>query len=352
MDNWILIVDDDTANLRLASHILSQENMRVSCLKSGEAAIQFLKGNHPDLILLDLHMQGINGFETIAKIKENPFTSDIPVIFLTADEDAHTETRALVAGAMDFIKKPFVPEVLLLRVKHTVELVRLQTDLAKEVRRKTREVVAEHERVNRISIQIVKALSGAIDAKDTYTNGHSTRVAEYAREIAKRYGFTETMQNDIYMMGLLHDIGKIGIPDEIINKPGKLNEEEYTIIKSHPILGEKILNSITEFPKFLIGARWHHERYDGRGYPDGISGEDIPIEARIIAVADAYDAMTSKRSYREDRPQSYVRAEVFNNKGTQFDPLFADIMLEMIDEDVNYQLSEEGFHMREVEEHE
>lgn len=352
MDNWILIVDDDAANLRLASHILNQENMRVSCLKSGEAAIQFLKENRPDLILLDLHMQGMNGFETIAKIKEDPFTTDIPVIFLTADDDARTETKALVSGAMDFIKKPFVPEVLLLRVKHTIELVRLQADLSKEVFRKTREVIAEHERLNRISIQIVKALSGAIDAKDTYTNGHSTRVAEYAREIAKRYGFTETMQNDIYMMGLLHDIGKIGIPDEIINKPGKLNEEEYTIIKSHPILGEKILNNITEFPKFLIGARWHHERYDGRGYPDGIAGEDIPVEARIIAVADAYDAMTSKRIYREDRSQDYVRAEVKNNRGTQFDPLFADIMLEMIDEDVDFEMREIAFQMREAEKHE
>lgn len=340
MSDWILVVDDDTSNLKMANRILSGEKMRVSCMKSGEDAIKFLQENRPDLILLDIHMPGMDGFETIAAIRENKETADIPVIFLTADDDSDTETRGLKAGAMDFIKKPFVPEVLLLRVRHTIELIRLQTDLSYEVEKKTCEVTAQHEKLERISMQIVKTLSGAIDAKDTYTNGHSTRVADYSREIARRAGFSKEAQDNIYMMGLLHDVGKIGIPDAIINKPAKLTDEEYSIIQNHPVMGAKILKNITEFPKLSTGARWHHERYDGKGYPDGISGEDIPVEVRIIAVADAYDAMSSRRSYRDGLPQTQVRAEVQKGKGTQFDPVFAEIMLTMIDEDTDYQMRE------------
>ena len=189
-------------------------------------------------------------------------------------------------------------------------------------------------------MQIVKTLSGAIDAKDTYTNGHSTRVAEYSRAIAKRAGFNEKQQNDIYMMGLLHDVGKIGIPESIINKPARLTDEEYNVIQNHPSMGARILSNITEFPKLATGARWHHERYDGKGYPDGIAGEDIPVEARMIAIADAYDAMSSRRSYRDVLPQDFIRGELVKGRGTQFDPVFTDVMLEMMDEDTAYEMRE------------
>lgn len=340
MNSWILVVDDDAANLRMASRILSAEKARVSCLKSGEDALKFLRENKPDLILLDIHMPGMDGFETITALKQEKVTADIPVIFLTADDDSGTEAKGLTLGAMDFIKKPFVPEVLLLRVRHTIELVRLQANLAREVEEKTRETVAQHEKLEKISMQIVQTLSGAIDAKDAYTNGHSTRVADYSKEIARRAGFSVAEQNEIYMMGLLHDVGKIGVADAIINKPAKLTNEEYAIIKTHTTMGETILKNITEFPKLLIGARWHHERYDGKGYPDALAGEDIPVEARIISVADAYDAMSSKRSYRDDLSQKVVRGEVERGVGTQFDPRFAEIMLTMIDEDVDYKMRE------------
>lgn len=340
MRDWILVVDDDTSNLKMANHILSNENMRVSCLKSGEDTLNFLKENRPDIILLDIHMPGMDGFETLAAIRQNESTADIPVIFLTADDVSSTETRGLREGAMDFIRKPFVPEVLLIRVRHTIDLIRLQTDLAREVDRKTQEVIAQHEKLEKISMQIMKALSGAIDAKDTYTKGHSIRVAEYSREIARRIGLSEKAQDDIYMIGLLHDVGKIGVPDAIINKPAKLTDEEYAVIKQHPGMGAEILKNITEFPKLGTGARWHHERYDGRGYPDGISGQEIPMEARIIAIADAYDAMSSRRSYRNVLPQAQVRSEVEKGKGTQFDPVYAEIMLNMIDDDTDYQMRE------------
>lgn len=340
MDGWILVVDDDTSNLTMANRILREEGFRTSCVKSGESAVKFLLTNRPDLILLDVHMPGMDGFETIAEIRKNTNTAKIPVIFLTADDDSETETRGLKAGAVDFIRKPFVPEVLLLRVTHILELTCLQENLIYEVEKKTREVVKQHEKLEKISVQIVKCLSGAIDAKDAYTNGHSIRVAEYSRAIAWRAGLPKQIQDDIYMVGLLHDVGKIGISDVIINKTTRLSDEEYDIIKTHPVMGAKILKSITEFPKLVAGARSHHERYDGKGYPDGLAGENIPIEGRIIAVADAYDAMSSKRSYRGVLPQAQVRAEIEKGKGTQFDPLFAEIMLNMIDGDREYQMRE------------
>lgn len=348
MSDWITVVDDDVSNLKMASHILNGEELRVSCLRSGEELLDFLKTNRPDIILLDIHMPGMDGFETIKGIRENPELTNIPVIFLTADEDADTETTGLSLGAMDFIKKPFIPEVLLLRVRHTIDLIRLQSDLSSEVEKKTEELrkktdqlIEEHNKTERMTMQIIKALSGAIDAKDTYTNGHSTRVAQYSREIAKRFGYEEKRLEEIYVMGLLHDVGKIGIPDAIINKPSKLSNEEYGIIQNHPVMGARILKNITEFPKMATGARWHHERYDGKGYPDGLSGVEIPEEARIIAVADAYDAMTSRRSYRDILSQQEVRKEVEECRGTQFDPDFADIMLSMIDDDKDYKMREE-----------
>ncbi len=195
----------------------------------------------------------------------------------------------------------------------------------------------KQERFNRLR-DLVEALAEAIDAKDAYTNGHSGRVADYAREIGRRFGYSEKKLDAIYMMGLLHDVGKIGIPDAVINKPGRLNEEEYAVIKTHPEIGARILAKAQGMPDVAAGVRWHHERYDGRGYPDGLAGEAIREEARIIAVADAYDAMTSRRSYRDALPQETVRAEIECGKAGQFDPVFAEIMLQMIDADPDYRM--------------
>lgn len=332
--DWVVVVDDDVMNLKMAGTILSKHNMRVTALKSGAALLDYVKTNRPDLILLDIRMPEMDGFETMTLLKEVlPADESIPVIFLTADENRESETRGLELGAMDFIKKPFVPEVLVLRVRHTIELVRLQRNLEAEVEKKTQENEV-------LSLHVVQTLAQAIDAKDTYTNGHSGRVAEYSKEIAKRYGYSVKQQDEIYMMGLLHDVGKIGVPDAVINKPGRLNDEEFEQIKKHPVLGDKILKKIREMPKLAIGARWHHERYDGTGYPDGLAGKDILEEARIIAVADSYDAMTSNRSYRGFLPQEKVREEIEKGKGTQFDPVFADIMLQIMDEDKDYKLRE------------
>ncbi|MBP5162553.1 MAG: HD domain-containing protein [Spirochaetales bacterium] len=195
-------------------------------------------------------------------------------------------------------------------------------------------------KVEQMNIQVASALAAAIDAKDRYTNGHSARVARYARMIAERSGYSKDKQDEIYMMALLHDVGKIGIPDNVINKTAKLTDEEYALVQRHPVIGEGILSSIKERPDLVKGARWHHERYDGTGYPDGLSGETIPEEARLIAVADAYDAMTSKRSYRDVLPQKKVLSELRKGSGTQFDPHFAEVMIELIKEDRGYKMRE------------
>ncbi len=337
MAEWVVVVDDDMMNVQMACVILGRNNMRATPLTSGTELIKFIsKGNRPDLILLDVMMPEMDGFQTMEALRaleKEQEIPEIPVIFLTANDGGKVESKGLSLGAMDFIRKPFLPEVLVMRARHIVELVSLQRDLASEVKKKTKEN-------EQLSVQVVQAMADAIDAKDTYTNGHSRRVAEYSWNIAERYGYSDKRQMDIYMMGLLHDVGKIGVPDEVINKPARLTDEEYETIKKHPEIGSRILEKIKAMPDLKTGARWHHEKYNGTGYPDGLKGEEIPEEARIIAVADAYDAMSSRRSYRNELSQEKVRSEIEKGKGSQFDPVFADIMLQMIDEDVNYDMRE------------
>lgn len=179
--------------------------------------------------------------------------------------------------------------------------------------------------------QTAEALANAIDAKDKYTRGHSARVAALSRQIAAESGYSDKDCKLAYFAALLHDVGKIGVRDDIINKTGKLTDEEFEQIKLHPVLGNQILTSIRQSPSLSVGAHWHHERYDGSGYPDGLAGENIPEIARIIAVADAYDAMTSNRSYRHRLPEEVVKQELKNGMGKQFDPGFAEIMLRLIE---------------------
>ena len=204
----------------------------------------------------------------------------------------------------------------------------------------TNEAIEAKDEVKTLSVEVMEALAHTIDAKDKYTNGHSVRVAKYSRMIAEKMGLSAEMCENIYYMGLLHDIGKIGVPNEIINKPAKLTDEEYDVIKTHPGIGYGILSEIKSRPDLATGALWHHERYDGKGYPEHKAGEDIPLEARIIAVADTYDAMTSNRSYRQYLPQDVVRSEIENNIGTQFEPEAARCMIMIIDEDKEYALHE------------
>ena len=185
--------------------------------------------------------------------------------------------------------------------------------------------------------QTAESLASAIDAKDRYTHGHSTRVASISRQIAKRAGLSEEECRKIYFSALLHDVGKIGVPDVIINKEGKLTDEEFEHIRQHPVLGYHILSNIRQSPELSVGAHYQHERYDGKGYPDGLKGEEIPVTARIIAVADAYDAMTSTRSYRKELSGEKTKEEFRKGMGTQFDPKYAQIMLDIMEEGADRQ---------------
>ena len=198
----------------------------------------------------------------------------------------------------------------------------------------------EQKNLHHMLEQILTALVNAIDANDVYTHGHSERVAEYSRKIAELSGKNKVECDEVYQIALLHDIGKIGISETIINKVGRLTDTEYEVIKQHPGLGSQILRSVNEYPNLIIGAKYHHERYDGTGYPDKLKGKEIPEIARIISVADAYDAMTSKRSYRDSLPQDVVREEFVKGSGTQFDPDFAQIMIRLIDQDTEYKMRE------------
>ncbi|MGN0577174.1 MAG: HD domain-containing phosphohydrolase [Ruminiclostridium sp.] len=228
------------------------------------------------------------------------------------------------------------------------ELEKVQTELEEKIEEQTSELIAKQNTIKAMFIQTVTALSEAVDAKDRYTSGHSKRVAEYSRMIAARMGKTKEEQEEIYRAGLLHDVGKIRVPVEIINKAGKLTDEEYDIIKIHPVTGYHILRGISGSKLIAISAKYHHERYDGKGYPNGLEGDRIPEAARILGVADAYDAMTSNRSYRKALPQEVVRAEIEKGRGTQFDPAIADVMLRMIDEDTEYTMKQGDFSQKRI----
>ena len=330
----VLVIDDDEVIRSNAAGILSPY-YRVICSESGKDGIAAAEKERPDLILLDINLDDMNGFDILEQLRENPDTRDIPVMFVTGDRDEATEVRGFRSGVSDFVGKPFVPEVLLQRSKRIIDLYHYQSGLIHEVGRQTA-------RADRLSLEMMIALSKTVDAKDHYTNGHSGRVADYSAEIARRMGKTYAEQEKIYEMGLMHDIGKIGVSEEIINKPSRLTDEEFAQIKKHTEIGYDILSSITEVPELATGARSHHEKYDGSGYPDRLKGNDIPEAARIICVADCYDAMTSTRTYSTPRPQSAVRAEIERCSGTQFDPGIAAVMLQMIDDDKDYRMNEQG----------
>ncbi len=329
-ETLILVVDDAEINLRIAEKIISKD-YTVECVPSGEQCLVYLMDHTPDLILLDLHMPDMDGFEVMEKLNASNNWNSIPVIFLTADNDHDSEIKGFELGAMDFITKPFVAEVMLKRVARVLELSRLQKNLESEVRKQTEVAEERRKKVEKMSRRMIQALVITMDAKDAYTNGHATRVAEYSSRLAEKLGWDKKKIKSLYHAAILHDLGKISVPDRVLNKAGKLNDEEYNMIKSHTLVGSDILEeaAILELPQDV--ARHHHESYDGTGDPDGLSGEIISIEARIVGVADAFDAMSSKRVYRSALPASAIKDELIRGKGSQFDPKLAEIFLEMFE---------------------
>lgn len=238
--------------------------------------------------------------------------------------------------------------VMLENLSRKGKLEKMKAELEEKVKEQTAVIIAREEQTEKLLIETVEALTNTIDAKDSYTSGHTRRVARYSKMLAERLGKSTEEQELIYRAGLLHDVGKIRVPESVINKPGKLSKEEYEQMKLHPISGYRIISGISWDRSIAFGARFHHERYDGSGYPDGRAGEDIPEIARIIGVADAYDAMTSNRSYRNALPQEVVKEELIKGKGKQFDPVIADAMIAMMDEDKDYRMRQEDLRVKRV----
>lgn len=282
-----------------------------------------------------------DGVFTLVKVNENPKLTLFLYFFLPRCL-AYLALSSVFTSIFTIVKRNVE------KAKRASELENFQVELENKVREQTEEIRRQQKKMEDLYTQTITALSEAVDAKDRYTSGHSRRVAEYSYMIAERMGKSPEEREEIYRAGLLHDMGKLRIPADIINKPGKLSDEEYNIIKIHPATGYHILRGISEDRFIAVAARYHHERVDGKGYPNGISGDNIPEIARIIGVADAYDAMTSNRSYRSALPQEVVRAEIERCKGTQFDAAVADIMLQMIDEDKDYVLKQAAMIQRRV----
>lgn len=332
----ILIVDDDKTNLLMAERLLSDE-FNVISVTSGEEAFEYLAKEEPDLIVLDINMPKMDGFEVLQEIKKNRLWKNIPVIFLTADRDTETEVQCLKLGAVDFVVKPFEPEIVRNRIRRTLETEDYRKGLEVVVRKQTA-------RIEKIQWEIIVSLANMIESRDDSTGHHIKRTSRYVEMMIERLyevkQFEEKLSDEfvynLYKAAPMHDIGKIKIPDQVLQKPGRLTEEEFEVMKQHSEEGGKILRTILEEieEKNYIEvaynvATFHHEKWNGKGYPEGLAGEEIPLEARIMAVADVFDALVSKRCYKEAMPTDKAFDIIRESAGEHFDPRIAAVFLEL-----------------------
>ena len=345
----ILIVDDVPDNLAVLGELLRQSGYQVKVANSGRAALRFAAQlPRPDLILLDVMMPEMDGYQVLLALRDNPVTRDIPVMFLTALDASHDEQRGLDMGAADYISKPIRPSVVLARVRTQLEakqardLLRGQNSfLEAEVARR----MAENELIQAISI---RALARLAEIRDPETGNHILRTQAYVELLARRLQshprFAATLSDDYIKLlarsAPLHDIGKVGIPDAILQKPGKLDAEEWEIMKTHARLGAEAieqadLDSEKQLAFLTLAreiARWHHERWDGAGYPDGLQGEAIPVSARLMAVADVFDALISPRVYKAPIPLAQACEIMRAGRGSHFDPDACDAFLDVFEQ--------------------
>ncbi|MCI9345451.1 MAG: response regulator [Lachnospiraceae bacterium] len=345
MKNTILVVDDDKTNLSLAQRILGPQ-YRIAACTSGEAALKYLESHRPDLILLDINMPQMNGFEMMEKLRSDTQTKSIPVIFLTADNLAETEIRCFQIGAMDFVIKPFVPDILLSRVSKTIELDQYRHNLENMVSIQAQKITEDALRLGRIQESVIIGMANLIESRDGSTGKHvkntQTYVGMIAVELLTRSLFTQEL-TPAYIENLckaapLHDVGKIKIPDAILQKPGKLTPEEFETMKQHTTHSKKIIQTIIgdieddHYVRMVEDiALYHHERWDGTGYPTGLTGTNIPLSARIMAVADVFDALYEERCYKPPvRPIERIMQIMSEGRGTQFDPVILDVFMDML----------------------
>lgn len=323
----ILLVDDEEMIRHLLSQKLSPEGYRCEQAANAEQALEKLKEDSIDLVILDIKMPGKSGVELLSEIKAK--YPDTAVIMATAVDDAGVAINCMKAGAYDYVTKPFNLDEVSFSVRRALEKRRLELE-NRDYQQHLEEKVAEQAQKIRASFfNAITALAYALEAKDVYTSGHSQRVTEISVAVAEHLGLPKETIEKIRLAGLVHDIGKIGVRELVLNKPASLSDEEFKHVRLHSQTGERILKPIVDDKEILKAVRHHHERYDGAGYPDGLKGEQIPQLARIIAVADTFDAMTSERPYRKALTEEAACAEVERCRGSQFDPEVADAFLEV-----------------------
>jgi putative two-component system response regulator len=327
MSETILIVDDTPENLLVLSEIL-KPFYKVKVANSGTKALNLIaSGDIPDLILLDIMMPEINGYEVCKKLKNDPLTRNIPIIFVTALSDCTDEAEGLGLGAVDYITKPINAAIVLARVKTQVSLLQYQRDLEQKLHERTEEIVLTR-------MEVIRQLGRAAEFKDNETGTHILRMSAYTRIISRNIGLDNVRAELIFLSAPMHDIGKIGTPDYILKKDGALSPEEWEIVKQHPVQGANIIGNHQSalLQTARIVALSHHEKFDGTGYPYKIKGFDIPLAGRIVAIADVFDALTSTRPYKE--PWSLERAVEYlvEQKGKHFDPELVDAFLSSLDE--------------------
>jgi putative two-component system response regulator len=318
----ILIVDDDATNLLVLKTILSHE-YRLVFAKKGAEALKRAFENPPDLILLDVMMEDLSGIEVCRRIKSEARTREIPVIFVTALGDIQDEAMGFEVGGVDYISKPVRPAVVRARVRTHLALYDQNRFLEKKVRERTRELWGSR-------LSIIHRLGKAAEFRDNETGDHVVRMAHYCRLLAERLHWEEAEVNLLFHAAPMHDVGKIGIPDAILQKPGPLNAEEWEIMKRHATIGAEIIGE--EDSDLMRLARkialTHHEKWDGSGYPLGLAGEEIPVCGRIVALADVFDALTSERPYKSAWPVEKAFALIEEEAGSHFDPKLVRLFLD------------------------
>jgi len=332
LEDQILIVDDEEIICSILARRLTREGYACVTANNGREALQYFYKHPFSLIISDIKMPEMDGLTLLKRVKAtNP---KMMVIMVTAFPEIDLAVEAVHLGAYDFIIKPADLDLVTLSVKKALEKKRLEEEivayrshLERLVEERTTKLQQAYRILKKAHLDSVKVLVEAIDAKDPYTRGHSDRVTRMSLKIAFQLGFAEERLESLEYGALLHDIGKIGIKDEVLQKPGTLDSGEYQYIQEHPLIGVKIIEGLDFFKDKIPMIRHHHEHYDGSGYPDGLLGEAIPLEARIIAVSDAFDAMTSARPHRGMMPLQDVLMELEKCKGTQFDPKVLEIFL-------------------------
>jgi len=327
-DALLLVIDDNPEILKLMKILLSDEYDLLLCT-SAEEGLSMLKQELPDLVLCDVQMPGMDGLTFANKIKGDKSTKHIPIIMVTARAGSEMLSQGIKAGADDYISKPFDSVELKARIQSLLRIRDVEAELALANLNLSKRASDLVERQHSLYLSTVKSLASAIDAKDEYTRHHSTRVTEFTLKIAKSMELSGRELEDLELAALLHDIGKIAVPGRILNKPGKLTDEEFASIKEHPARGQIILEPVKELNDVGKVVRSHHEKYDGTGYPDGLKGSEIPLGSRIMGIADAFDSITSDRPYR--RAASHRRAvkEIIRCSGSQFDPEVVEHFLEV-----------------------